>query len=1019
MQLSISKQPIMSSSCFVSGNWNSNDEEVDQTQVSTLAAQFLNSGYDKVKLQLKSNNHYLAPKLNGFPNYTDLMIQVLRNHHLSFALHATVPIPETYATQFLMSSYVCNHEEYGLCIVGYVLHPETKAYATLHLNVELLRSSLHLPDLEDLALDEFDTVPSEEEVVGFLPFLNYREDPKNPLNKRGDFGRIGLPPLWNTLFSILNFYLTGKVGGYDQSSKSLLAIMYGMYFDLNLYFEDMVNLIRKKHVTQSSTSDKRKEPTNLILQRFFRLCFGAQLESKLGPTSAKPAKFYPLEKFNPTIHGLGYENPRPMSKAMLNHLESSSRKAYKRAYRRPEPVPATPARIGYPLGQSDSRIEGEQEEPEVAGERVLEGEENIPMRVDRSEDPPVKKPKKKKSKRKAAEVIGLEEATTEAPTPEEQPPKKKHKKSQTKHSETIPEQSPKKRNSKRSKRTKDTSPDVKTSDAMTTEPSSSPIRRVEQSSGAFSPIQEHAPLSSPEQKLRRICKALALGSKDLFHFQPPQSTAALTHDQTPESLFEIVITNVLDVPQISYPEWLIPHWLSSKLQPQSSSLSAFATAESHSWAMAGRETDLQDDLLSKEVVIVEEDDDEVQPLGDEGKCEGVKDVSSTQPNETPSATHITMGPVQKGPLIEKGVHTPIPTPPSQSKGAFWSFGPHVIRETSVLPSSSQKDLGEEIRVPSPKGSADISTEALVASHSLLELTKGVSETPLRHTEASVLEQPKSPLNPSVPVGSEPLVQKIDRTLVVSPSVEIQGSVGSPRDEALKANTEGLKSLIEVTQKLRSKVHTAKASVVTKEELFAALVSFVPSADLFQRFQDELFSSSHNLVTDLIEAGYSNYSSLEDNIKRMVNSAIVMGQASSSSQASLNQLCTKRDFEAMVQSLAQTVTRQNEAITRDFRRSHRNTAKFIQQVSSNLIAEGFRLRTTMRNYAADIRFLSYLNINSVVLSAEDLITRLDATVQGILDSILTLNPTTCSAEARQQHDNQGGDDPDDHEGENHQ
>ncbi|KAJ9546667.1 hypothetical protein OSB04_019210 [Centaurea solstitialis] len=120
---------------------------------------------------------------------------------------------------------------------------------------------------------------------------------------------------------------------------------------------------------------------------------------------------------------------------------------------------------------------------------------------------------------------------------------------------------------------------------------------------------------------------------------------------------------------------------------------------------------------------------------------------------------------------------------------------------------------------------------------------------------------------------------------------------------------------------------------------------------------------------------------------------------------------------MVKSLAQTVTRQNEAITEDFRRSHRNTAKYIQQVSTNLITEGVRLRTNMRNYAADICFFSHLNINAAVISAEDLISRLEAIVRGILDSILSVNPTTCSAEATQIHDHQGGNDPDNHEGEN--
>ncbi|KAJ9536501.1 hypothetical protein OSB04_un000338 [Centaurea solstitialis] len=197
------------------GNKHTNDEEVDQTHVSTLAAQFLSSGYEKETLQRKPNNHYLAPKVNGFPEYTDLMIQVLRNHPLSYALTATTLIPETYATQFLLTSYVCNHEEFGLCIVGYVLHPKNNTFVTLHPNADLLRTSLHLLDLEALALDDYDVVPSEDELLGFLRFLNYREDDKHPLNKRGDFRRLGLPPLWNTLFSILNFCLIGKVGGHD------------------------------------------------------------------------------------------------------------------------------------------------------------------------------------------------------------------------------------------------------------------------------------------------------------------------------------------------------------------------------------------------------------------------------------------------------------------------------------------------------------------------------------------------------------------------------------------------------------------------------------------------------------------------------------------------------------------------------------------------------------------------------------------------------------------------------------
>ncbi|KAJ9552708.1 hypothetical protein OSB04_016753 [Centaurea solstitialis] len=49
--------------------------------------------------------------------------------------------------------------------------------------------------------------------------------------------------------------------------------------------------------------------------------------------------------------------------------------------------------------------------------------------------------------------------------------------------------------------------------------------------------------------------------------------------------------------------------------------------------------------------------------------------------------------------------------------------------------------------------------------------------------------------------------------------------------------------------------------------------------------------------------------------------------------------------------------------------------------------------------------------------EEVIKRLEDTVEGLLDSIMRVSPTTCSVEADPLHGNQGGNDPDDHEGEN--
>ena len=178
------------------------DQEVDQTQISTKAAKFFTSGFEHTVLVKKPNNYYLHPKSNGFPEYTDQLLQILRNHYIHYALSATKPAAETYLTQFLLSSYVCNHEEAGLSIIGYAHHPNRKPFATLYMNVVTLREALQLPTEEDLKLEQYSPSPSESELMELLEFLSYTEDDKHPLKKRGDFRRMGawVFPLCGTLF---------------------------------------------------------------------------------------------------------------------------------------------------------------------------------------------------------------------------------------------------------------------------------------------------------------------------------------------------------------------------------------------------------------------------------------------------------------------------------------------------------------------------------------------------------------------------------------------------------------------------------------------------------------------------------------------------------------------------------------------------------------------------------------------------------------------------------------------------
>ncbi|KAJ9544186.1 LOW QUALITY PROTEIN: hypothetical protein OSB04_023893 [Centaurea solstitialis] len=96
-----------------------NDVEVTQSQAQTThAISFQRNRFEYVVL-VKKSNHYLVPNLKSFPTEAADWFEVLRNHPIYYALTATVEVPETYVTQFLLSSYVCQYEDEGLTITRY------------------------------------------------------------------------------------------------------------------------------------------------------------------------------------------------------------------------------------------------------------------------------------------------------------------------------------------------------------------------------------------------------------------------------------------------------------------------------------------------------------------------------------------------------------------------------------------------------------------------------------------------------------------------------------------------------------------------------------------------------------------------------------------------------------------------------------------------------------------------------------------------------------------------------------
>ncbi|KAI3681416.1 hypothetical protein L6452_36211 [Arctium lappa] len=284
--------------------------------------------------------------------------------------------------------------------IGYATHPSTEKILDLGINRRKLYDVFGLPTKSDLNLRKFSEEPTEEEILEFLRFIGYAV----PITKRTNFRRQNLPPLWNVLFSILNRCLTSKVGSPDQSSHTILAIMYGIYYDLPLDYDGLIfREIQNAVITKQPDQDRGTEPKNIAFGRFLGLLLGDDLigEGKL-PAEGKIIKLHEMKSHKPTTIKTGYPEARPLSTKMLTYLGSEEGvREYIRGNRTPEPRPVTPPRVGFKVGDIVVYLRDEGVRIEVEAAEAQVSEKEIPsVRGEGSE-----KKAKKKSKKKRTEDV--------------------------------------------------------------------------------------------------------------------------------------------------------------------------------------------------------------------------------------------------------------------------------------------------------------------------------------------------------------------------------------------------------------------------------------------------------------------------------------------------------------------------------------------------------------------------------------------------------------------------------------
>ncbi|GKC56371.1 hypothetical protein Tco_1083969 [Tanacetum coccineum] len=99
---------------------------------------------------------------------------------------------------------------------------------------------------------DFDAPPSDEEIVTFIKELGHKGDIKSVTDVVVD--QIHQP--WRTFASIINKCLSGKITGLDKTRLSRAHILWGMYYNKNV---DFVDLLWEDFVFQIDNRDHKKQ----------------------------------------------------------------------------------------------------------------------------------------------------------------------------------------------------------------------------------------------------------------------------------------------------------------------------------------------------------------------------------------------------------------------------------------------------------------------------------------------------------------------------------------------------------------------------------------------------------------------------------------------------------------------------------------------------------------------------------------------------------------------------------------
>ncbi|KAJ9557809.1 hypothetical protein OSB04_012423 [Centaurea solstitialis] len=206
---------------------------------------------------ITQNNEYVD--LNSFPAQEPVILEILKVHPLAYALEATAEVPMIYLQQFWNTSRIVHHAG-GRTLVGRVDQTE------LSVTINDFRRILHLP--ADSVEAPFEPILDTSILFSEIVAIGVMQNPGQRLNGISQVTNNMLPPLWATLFSIMNRCLSAKVKGIDKASTQLWHVIHSVIYGRRI---DIAAQLWIDITRDVDPNDQRTKHSSIPWMRFFAL----------------------------------------------------------------------------------------------------------------------------------------------------------------------------------------------------------------------------------------------------------------------------------------------------------------------------------------------------------------------------------------------------------------------------------------------------------------------------------------------------------------------------------------------------------------------------------------------------------------------------------------------------------------------------------------------------------------------------------------------------------------------------